>query len=226
MADSDSEDMRVMDMVRMFLAASKRGDHALLILESRKQQLKTKYRSEGKVAGVSVPTITSNKAKRKENPARAKRSRLRLEQFIKKKEEEKLKKLQDVGNHTADEHTSSRTSKLVLQLNKEREVEVTEQDVLHSPIPQVDGDSSKAQLSFCFKSDYGEEDILMSLEEAFPEDQMPTLRSRVRLGAPKKTADHYCIVDLKLPAAKRDNFVWPDIPSNVGVFRDVQKLVL
>ena len=222
MTDSDSDDVRVLEMVRIFLAASKRGDHALLTLESSQKQLKTQYRCEEKVAGISAPKTT--KTKRKERPSRAKRSRLRLEQFIKKKEEEKLKKIDDAGNNTADGGTTSVTSKLVLQLNEEREV--TEQDVLHSPIPQVDGDSSEDQLSFCFKSDYAEEDILLSLEEAFPADQIPTLRSRVRIGAPTETADDYCVVDLRVPAAQRDNFVWPDIPSNVGVLRDVQKLVL
>ena len=84
MAESDSDDDRVFAMVRMFLAASKRGDYALLVLESRKQQLITKFRSEGKLAGSPAATGTP-KTKKKENPARAKRSRLRLEKFIEKK---------------------------------------------------------------------------------------------------------------------------------------------
>ena len=51
MEDSDSEQdvpHRVLDMVRMFLAASTRGDHAVLTLETRNKQLITKYRSAEK----------------------------------------------------------------------------------------------------------------------------------------------------------------------------------
>ena len=45
---------RVLDLIKMFLAASKRGDKTVLILESRKQQIITKYRSVEKVVGAST----------------------------------------------------------------------------------------------------------------------------------------------------------------------------
>ena len=98
MVDSEC-DQRVLDIVRMFLAASHRGDHAVLVLESRKQQITTKYRSVERKAGAPASTSTTS-AKKKMNPARARRSKLRLEQFNKKKEDEKLKK-QQTGSQTA-----------------------------------------------------------------------------------------------------------------------------
>ena len=76
MEDSDDQDVlrRLLDMLRIFLAASKRGDHAALILETRRKDIVTKYRSVETVAGVSTTTNTrasSNASKRKMNPARA-----------------------------------------------------------------------------------------------------------------------------------------------------------
>ena len=41
----DDVTQRVLDMVKIFLAASKRGDNTFLILESRKQHIFIKYRS-------------------------------------------------------------------------------------------------------------------------------------------------------------------------------------
>ena len=80
--------LRVMELLRIFLAASSRDEPALLVLETRNGRLTTKYRSEEIVVG--NPTIVSpRKPKRKNNPARARRSKLRLEQFIKRKVEEK-----------------------------------------------------------------------------------------------------------------------------------------
>ena len=68
-------------MVRMFLAASTRGDHVVLILESRNKQMITKYRSVEKVAETPAPANTqnSNTNRRRVNPARARRSKFRLE---------------------------------------------------------------------------------------------------------------------------------------------------
>ena len=68
MVDSECE-QRVLDIVRMFLAASKRGDHAVLVLESRKQKITTKYRSVKRIAG--APASTSTISYKKKNPARA-----------------------------------------------------------------------------------------------------------------------------------------------------------
>jgi hypothetical protein len=66
MGDSEC-DQRVLDIVRMFLAASNRGDHAVLVLESRKQKITTKYRSVERIAG--APASTSTISSKKNNPA-------------------------------------------------------------------------------------------------------------------------------------------------------------
>ena len=91
MEDSECE-QRVLDIVRMFLSASNRGDHAVLVLESRKHQITNKYKSVERKAGAPASTSTTS-TKKKMNPARARRSKLRrLEQFIAEKEQENLKK--------------------------------------------------------------------------------------------------------------------------------------
>ena len=65
---------RVLDMVRMFLASSTRGDHTVLTLETRNQQIVTKYRSVETVAGNSATTANTpatDKNRKTVNPARA-----------------------------------------------------------------------------------------------------------------------------------------------------------
>ena len=211
-------------MVRIFLAASIRGDHAVLVLESRKSKIITKYRSMEIVTGVPATTSTSpNSSKKKVNPARARRSKLRLEQFHKRKEVEKMKK--QVGSKAAGDLSSS-TTQLVLNLVQGENVPV--ETGLHSPIIQVDGQEHPDEnISFSFKSEYGEEDILYALEEMFPADVVTSthLRSRVRLGA--LSADHQCIVSLRLPAGQTD-FGWPESPSHSGhddTFREVERIM-
>ena len=74
----------VMDLLKIFLAASTRGEQAVLILESRKGTLSTKLRSlEEIVAGAPAPTAKPS-VKRRKNPARARRSQLRLKEFTRK----------------------------------------------------------------------------------------------------------------------------------------------
>ena len=96
-----------------------------MTLETRKQQLITKYRTVEKVAGASA---TSNNPayhniKRKVNPARARRSRLRLEQFQRRKEDEKEEKQQETGKAPVGD-SSRNSSKLVVQLGKEENMTV------------------------------------------------------------------------------------------------------
>ena len=74
----------VMDMLRLFLAASTRGEDISLVLESRMGTITTKYRCVGKVAGTSAaPSNTSRQPKMK--PARLWKSKLRQEEFSRKK---------------------------------------------------------------------------------------------------------------------------------------------
>ena len=212
----------VMDMVRIFLASSNRGEQSVLILETKDHQIITKYRSVDQVAGASATTPPPRTTRRRGNPARARRSKLRLEEYQKKKESEKEQK---VGSNVADGKSSSKASQLILEFGiKKDKFEDTQ---LQSPIPQLDGHTSNPlldELSFTFKSDYGEEDILASLDEIFPPFPFVTsLNSRVRLG--RLEADHQCIVGIRIPGAEKENFVWPQMPSCEEVFRDVKKIV-
>ena len=80
MADVSVQDMpvRVMETLRIFLAANFRGEEAALVLETRKGVLTTKYRSVETVAGVLAQTT---KLAKKINPARARRSKARMEEL-------------------------------------------------------------------------------------------------------------------------------------------------
>jgi hypothetical protein len=216
---------RVLDMVRMFLASSTRGDHTVLTLETRNQQIVTKYRSVETVAGNSATTASTpatDKTRKTVNPARARRSRLRLEQFQRKKENEKQK---NPGNDTDIGDSSNSTRQLLVELGKEKKETV--ETGPYSPILQVDGlDTTLVdEVSFSFKSEYGEEDIRSSLEEIFP-PFMAQLDSRVRLG--RMSADHLCKVSLRRPfGGTKENLSWPEMTKgeeNFKVFRELKKI--
>ena len=139
MEDSDDQAVpqRLLDMLRIFLVASKRGDNATLILETRSKNIIMKYRSVEPVAGLSATTnIPASSTKRRINPARARRSLDRLEKFKKKKEEEKLRQEKTKSKAAAGESSSS-SSQLVVDLGIG--LEKAEETGPHSPIPQVDG---------------------------------------------------------------------------------------
>ena len=211
----DSEvDQRVMDLVRMFLATSSRGDHAVLVLESRKQQITTKYRSVEKMAGSPAPTST--RTKKKENPARARRSKLRLEQFLAKKEEEKLKK-QQTGSQTAA------GCKLILDLANEGQVMPVGTGLL-SPILQVDGEVvEEDQAKYSFVSMYAEEDIIYTIDEIFPRSEVIcTFESRVRVEP--LSAHHLCILKVKA-IVKGRSLCWPLMnASQAVVFEEIKTI--
>ena len=97
MVDVNVQDVpvQVLDQLRIFLAASSRGEEAVLILETRKNKLTTKYRSVELLAGATASTISS-KPNRKVNPSRARRSKLRMELFTQRKLE--VKKEQEEGS--------------------------------------------------------------------------------------------------------------------------------
>ena len=102
---------------------------------------------------------------RRKNPSRAKRSRLRLEKFNQKKEDEKLDQ-QEIGSqsHADSEATSTR---LIIELDKEMDQDG--ETPLQSPILRVDGPIDEENVKYTFKSDYAEEDLIYTLEEIFPE---------------------------------------------------------
>ena len=93
-----------------------------------------------------------------------------------------------------------------------------------SPILQVDGlDTTLVdEVSYSFKSEYGEEDIRFSLEEIFP-PFMAQLDSRVRLG--RLSADHLCKVSLRRPFGDtKVNLSWPEMPMGDDVFRELKRI--
>ena len=96
---------RVMDLLRIFLAASPRGEEAVISLETSKKAISTKYRSVESPAGVpAAPNNTTLPENKKKNPARA----------MKRKVSEKMEVVSSLAAETS-------TSKLVIQLNKTKE---------------------------------------------------------------------------------------------------------
>ena len=126
---------KFLEMLRIFLAASSRSENAVLVLETREGTVKMKYRTVETVAGPPATTSTTTTSKRKVNPARARRSRLRLEAFARRKSEEK----------TAGAGVSSST-KLILELDKTVDEPVDTNTL--SPILQVDGAGDKEKVSY------------------------------------------------------------------------------
>ena len=74
----------LMDLLRIFLAFSSRGEEAVLDLETRKKAISKKFRRDEKSDGVPAAPFNITFSKKKKNPARASRSCLRLEVFGRK----------------------------------------------------------------------------------------------------------------------------------------------
>ena len=184
---------RVMDLLRMFLAASSRGEQAVLVLETRNSTLTSKYKSVETVTGAPVKKVPSTLPTRKVNPAR--RSRARLEEFSKKKVAEK-------ENAAGDITTSGTANRLILQLAKAKDKPVETRHA--SQILQLDGTAKDEVIQvkdepitfFSFKSKYSEEDIIISLREIWPDaEATSTLVLRDRLG--DHTLDHLCTLKVQ-----------------------------
>ena len=74
---------------------------------------------------------------------------------------------------------------------------------------------------FTFKSEYGVKDIEYSLSKIFPEEAVPALVSRVRIGP--HSADHLRTLEIK--EVDGQSFVWP--PMNADdkeVLRDIERM--
>ena len=174
-------------------------------MEARNKALTTSYRSVDD-ALVGVPAPSTNNTVKKKSPARARRSQLRLETFMKKKSEEKAKMEQQqmLDSQAAGVTSSSSTSnKLVLELAK--------QDIrpvgtgLPSPILQVDGEKEEETTKYSFESSYHEEDM----REIFPPSEVKlTLESRVRMKP--LDACHFCTLVVK-PIATDRKLLWPEM---------------
>ena len=223
---------RVLEMLVYFLSASTRGEHAVIILESRMKGINIKYRSVENETGSPATANNSNPSKKRMNPARARRSRARLEMFMQKKLKEKeaasnshLGICGKEGNRgVVAGDTSNNTSQMVLNLKEKNNAEKSSD----SPIPQLDGVDKESvdddeKVIFTFKSDYAEEDIVYTLEEIF-KDTSVTIISREQLR--QKSAEYKFTVKLKLDPKKRSSFSWPKMCSlQESVILDLNKLL-
>ena len=207
----------VMDLVRIFLAASSRGKEANLILATRKKVISSKFRTVESPAGAPAAPTNSSLLRKKKNPARARRSRLRLEEFMKRKVENKK---QAESSLATESSTNSTTNRMIIELDKEKDGQDRAMGVdLTSPIPQVDGTGQTSDLvQYKFVSDYHQDDIDYTLEELFPSGGA-TLVSCVA-PRPKESADQHCIVAVR----RRDcqDTVWPEMNEDQKqVFRQL-----
>ena len=98
-------------LLKIFLDSSSRGEEAVLDLETRKKVISKKFRSDEKPAGVPAAPSNITFPKKKKNPARVSRWRLRLEQIKVRKEDKKWSSLaaEDI------------TNQLVIQLDKKED---------------------------------------------------------------------------------------------------------
>ena len=114
--------------------------------------------------------------------------------------------------------TSSTPSRLICKLGQG----VTDpvETGLDSPIPQLDGVDVVEHLTFAFKSDYGEWDILDTLKDILPKSMTTRLISRVRIRPLEFCADHLCTVVLQ--SVKSENFEWPTMePDDAAIIQEV-----
>ena len=204
-------DNQLLELLKIFSAAKSCGRDAVLILETRNGTLSTKYRSWEREAGAPVTPSSPCPPRRKVTPARARRSQLRLERFMKNKIEEKAGATAE--NAVENEDIAGNTSNvLVIELNNSKNLqeEVSETGNI-SPIVQVDGnlDHDEEISEYTFTSNYAEEDIAYTLEKNCYLDSYVQSKPR--------SADHLCTIRLKDPTKK---FIWPTMNS---VQRDVIK---
>ena len=155
---------------------------------------------------------------RKATPARARRSKLRLEKFQRKKIEEKAQAAVIPAEKNISENaTGDNSNKLVIVLeNTENNADEITDTGNMSPILQVDGildmeDDQSEQFSFL--NNYAKEDIIYTLDEIFPEKNC-SLESYEQ--CKPRSADHICTIILKDTTKK---FTWP-------LVKDVQKDVI
>ena len=213
----------MMELLRMFLTASNRGEHVSLHLESRRGTLSSQYWSINSLAGtpaeVNVPINTKTN---KKNPARVRRSRLRQEEFFRKK--------QDTAKASGDQNSADLVPNQATgnqQLSFQMENQLTTQPA--DGIPQLDGmanpdaEPSREEVSFSFICNYAEEDIQEGLKELVKDNLVVSsapLVSRV-LDNPR-AADYLFTVVLMLPA--KTQFTWPEMPGFPDFYRDVKRL--
>ena len=233
--DSSYKDVppRVMEVLRTFLAASLRGEVATLVLETRNKALSTKYSNVEKSETTGTPAVSSSLdvLRKKKNPSRVRRSMLRMKKFLEMKDVDSLKQSvacsseqQAAGDLVADhvlEQTSNTSNQLVLELVKEEVTPVGAGQA--GTIPQVDGEGKDVRdVIFAFSSDYGEEDIIYTLDQVF-KDVPVSLVSRKRVS--KMKAEHLCTAAISVDPAEKEEFSWPKMkPYDAEVFTDLKRI--
>ena len=211
---------RVLDLLKTFLAASSRGETAVLVLETKKKAVNMKYRSEDIVVGPPAPLSNTSGRKRK-NPARARRSQLRLEAFrVKKLEEKTRNEHQQTLDSNAAGISSSTTNKLVLELVKQKE----EPPPASPNIPQVDGVVEEDRARYSFESSYHPDDVMDTLKEIFDANGVNfTLESRVQT-APLSACDRF-VICLTTQPASTSRLSWPRMQDDQAVvFEKLQRI--
>ena len=93
-----------------------------------------------------------------------------------------------------------------------------------SPIPQVDGVEETVEVvTYQFKSDYAEENVLYSMEEIFETIGKTKLVSMVSTMRPR-SAECLCTVEIRPNEGKE--FSWPKMDkTNEDVFQDLIRVV-
>ena len=181
----------------------------------------TKYTCVENSVGIPATSTTSRAKKR--NPARERRSKLRLDEFMRKKKEASQE--QQSGGEGLENQSKvavGESRQLILELpmgQGGRKAVETRQDI--SPIPQFHGADIVKKVAYTFRSEYGEEDIAYSLSKIFPENVTTTMISRLRLGM--QSADHLCTLELEPVDAH--NFSWPVMnASDSEVIRELERI--
>ena len=156
---------------------------------------------------------------KKKNPARARGSKLRLEEFLKKKEEasqEHQKTGEQVSRKDVCAGNASNTASQLISVSPG--VNIPVETGMNSPIPQVDGEHVVEHLIYSFKSDYAKEDIEDTLSEILPKNITYNWISRERTRPLEFDAEHLCSVVLH--GVKDQNFSWPIVEGeNVQVIK-------
>ena len=132
-------------------------------------KITTKNKSVESVAGVPTPTYSLN-TKKKMNPARASRSKARLEKFTSRKISEKM---------AAGDTTTSSTNRIILELSKPKDTPVETR--LASKIVQLDGaeevNSQKTDDTIQFHSFRSNWPSVTPSEKSFQYVELPALHS-------------------------------------------------
>ena len=85
MIDAESDvPSRVMELLKIFLAASSRGEQAVLVLETKGRTLTTKFRNVESVVGTPAIANTCDTIRKKKfNPARVRRFQIQAGEVLK-----------------------------------------------------------------------------------------------------------------------------------------------